>query len=860
LIKRIGWLLLGAILILSEWLVMVSDQIFAGLPIGEVLPALRQVLDSHRGAVLQAPPGAGKTTAVPLALLDQPWLAGQSILMLEPRRLAARASAARMADMLGEAVGETVGYRVRQESQVSARTRIEVVTEGILTRRLQSDPELSGVGLVIFDEFHERSLIADTGLALTLEVQGALRDDLRLLVMSATLDGDSVAALMGGVPLVTSQGRMFPVETHYLGSPQAVRGGAGRPDQLLAASVAEAIEKALREETGSVLVFLPGEREIRRVQSMVEGQGVAQDVDIYPLFGALPPAAQDRAIQPASAGRRKVVLSTAIAETSLTIDGVRVVIDAGQARRPRFDPGSGMSRLVTTRLSRAEADQRRGRAGRRQPGVCYRLWSEAEDRALIPFPAPEICEADLSSLALDLAAWGAEAADLSWLDAPPVGAMAQAQDLLRHLGALDGRGSLTAHGQKMAALPLHPRLAHMILAAQPLGLAGLACDLAALLSERDILRASRAADMRQRLRALQQGKADTLHPGAVARVRQLAKDWRRRLGGDKGGGGSVEDCGRLLALAYPDRIALRRASGSYVLSGGRGAVLSEGDELTRFDLLAVADIDGGGANGRIFRAAPLALSDLEDLFAEQITSQEVVIWSSRDDAVLARKQRRLGALVLKDEPLPSVDPARLAEGLAAGIRQTGLHVLPWDKATQQFRARVGFLRASGDLGWPDLSDAALLESLEDWLAPYLSGLSRLAQVKKVPLLDALRALLPWELSQRLDAEAPTHFTIPTGDRIPLDYSSGEVPVLAVRLQQMFGSKDHPSIAGGRVALVVHLLSPAQRPVQITRDLPGFWTSSYGAVKAELKGRYPKHPWPDDPGNAPPTNRIKPRGQ
>jgi ATP-dependent helicase HrpB len=835
---------------------MPLDQVFRQLPIHDCLPALRDALGAGRGAVLQAPPGAGKTTAVPLALLDQDWLAGQRIIMLEPRRLAARASAARMAQMLGEPVGQTVGYRVRQDSRVSAQTRIEVVTEGILTRRLQQDPALEGVGLVIFDEFHERSLIADTGLALALEVQGALRDDLRLLVMSATLDGGPVAALMGGVPLVTSEGRMFPVETRHLDSPTTGR-GVGRPDQIFASAVAQAVRQALAEETGSVLVFLPGEREIRRVQGLL---GPSPEVDILPLYGALPVAEQDRAIQPAADGRRKVVLSTAIAETSLTIEGVRVVIDAGQARRARFDPGSGMSRLVTTRVTRAEADQRRGRAGRREPGVCYRLWSEAEDRALIPFPAPEICEADLSSLALDLAAWGAAEGDLAWLDPPPAGALAQARDLLTHLGALDRHGSLTAHGQKMAALPLHPRLAHMILRAEDLGLGAEACDLAALLSERDILRAARDADMRQRLRGLAQGKGDHLHPGAVARVRQLAKDWKQRLGLGRTGGGSVEDCGLLLALAYPDRVAARRASGSYVLSGGRGAVLPQGDELVRYDLLAVADIDGAGANGRIYRAAPLSLADLESLYGDQIETRDVVVWSSRDDAVLARRQQRFGALVLKDDPLPKVDPARMAEGLVEGIRQTGLHVLPWDKASQQFRARIGFLRANGDLDWPDLSDQALLDRLEDWLAPYLSGYSRLSQLKKVPLLEALQALLPWPQGQKLDELAPTHFKIPTGDRIPLDYSNEDVPVLAVRLQQMFGTSVHPAIAGGAVPLVVHLLSPAHRPVQITRDLPGFWTSSYPAVKADLKGRYPKHPWPDDPRSAPPTNRVKPRGQ
>lgn len=830
----------------------VDDRLFASLPIAEILPAVRQTLASGPGAVVQAPPGAGKTTAIPLALLGADWLKGRKILMLEPRRLAARLCAQRMAALLGEEAGQTVGYRVRQETKVSAATRLEVVTEGILTRLLQSDPELSQVGLVIFDEFHERSLQADLGLALCLEVQAALRDDLRLLVMSATLDGGPVAALMGGVPVLTSDGRAFPVETRFL---------PPRPQERLEAATASAVRTALAEEKGSVLVFLPGEREIRRTEALLRDDLPGRTVDLAPLYGALTPAAQDLALKPAAPGRRKVVLASAIAETSLTIDGIRVVVDAGQARRARFDLASGMGRLITTRVSAAEAAQRRGRAGRLEPGVCYRLWSEAEDRALAPFPPPEIAEADLSSLVLDLAAWGADPATLPWLTAPAPAALAQARALLTDLGALDAGGRLTAHGKAMAALPLHPRLSHMITAATPLGLGGLACEIAALLAERDPVRGSRNADLRLRV-DLMQGDRDhglTVDRGALARARSLAQDWRRRLKLPAGQGSG--DTGLVLALAYPDRIGRRRGSQTaYTLSGGRGAVLPETEPLAAQEFIVVADLDGAGQNARVHLAAALTRADIDRLTADRQQTGTVIRWDSRSGAVVARRQTRLGAMVLDDAPLPAPDPSRLAEGLVDGIRQTGLHVLPWDRVTEQYRARIAFLhRSRPQDGWPDVSDDGLLATLEDWLMPFLDGCTRLDHLRKVPLGEALHSLLPWDRQQKLDADAPTHFTVPTGDRIPLDYSTNDVPVLPVRLQQMFGSTTHPSIAAGSVPLVVHLLSPAHRPIQITRDLPGFWTSSYPAVKAEMKGRYPRHPWPDDPVAAPPTSRAKPRG-
>ncbi|MFA7429178.1 MAG: ATP-dependent helicase HrpB [Rhodospirillaceae bacterium] len=821
---------------------------FFDLPITDVLPALRDALAHGTAAVVQAPPGAGKTTAVPLALLDAPWLAGRKIILLEPRRLAARMAARRMASLLGEEVGQTVGYRIRQERKVSSATRIEVVTEGILTRQLQSDPELTGVACVIFDEFHERSLHADLGLALCLEVRAALRDDLRLLVMSATLDAGPVAVLMGDAPVITSHGRAFPVETRFIEPRQNAR---------LEDTMASAIRTALAAEKGSILAFLPGEGEIRRVQARLDG--LPPDVDVAPLFGALSPQAQDQAVRPAPEGRRKVVLATSIAETSLTIDGIRVVIDGGLSRRAAFDVRSGMTRLITERVTRAGADQRRGRAGRLMPGVCYRLWREAEDRALLAAPPPEIRAADLAPLLLDLAAWGAGPEGLPWLDAPPPGAVAQGTELLHRLGAVDASGHITPHGKAMAELPMHPRLAHMILTAREHGLGGMACSVAALLTERDPVRSARDADLRLRLEVLHGGRTDGLmvDRGILARARQNAGDWRRRLGLAPAEGTS--GAGLCLALAYPDRIGRRRAQGGYTLSGGRGAVLADGDPLAAEEFLAVGDLDGAAQNARVYLAAPLSRAEIENAFADVLTEGEVVRWDDRTESVVARHQRRLGACVLEDKPLPAPDPARLSEGLIDGIRRTGLHVLPWDKRAAQLRARIAFLRQSGEPGWPDVSDEGLLAGLEQWLAPFLTGMSKLAHLRKLDMAEALKSQLPWDALQRLDRDAPTHFQVPTGSRIPLDYATGETPVLPVRLQEMFGCTTHPTIANGRMPLVVHLLSPAHRPVQVTQDLPGFWTSSYAAVKADMKGRYPKHPWPDDPLAAAPTTRAKPRG-
>jgi ATP-dependent helicase HrpB len=832
------------------------------LPIDPVLPEIRAALAAASGLVLQAPPGAGKTTRVPLALLEEEWLKGQRIVMLEPRRLAARAAAARMADSLGEAVGQTVGYRIRFETKVSRDTRIEVVTEGILTRMMQDDPSLPGIGLVIFDEFHERSLNADLGLALCLESQGALRDDLKIVVMSATLDGGPVAKLMGGVPVVTSEGRAFAVETRFLARPEPRR---------FADAVAGAVVQALRDEAaGDVLVFLPGAGEIRRVEALLGEHPAARGVTIAPLYGDLPAEAQDRAIRRGGQGR-KVVLATSIAETSLTIDGVRVVVDGGQMRCPRFDPTSGMTRLVTVPVSRASADQRRGRAGRTAPGVCYRLWSEAEDRALTAFTAPEITEADLAPLALDLAQWGVDDANtLAWLDPPPAAALAQARELLAELGAVDGRGRMTAHGRAINRLAMHPRLAHMVLRAGDLSLGGLACDLAALLGERDIVRAERGfrdSDVRLRLDALRSGDGfDRVHGlavdrGAVARVRQAAREWRRRIGlksGEQTGEG--RDAGLVLAFAYPDRIARRRPGGEprYALSGGRGALFTDPEPLSAEEWLVAAELDGDRREARIFLAAPIAKAEIEEHFAESIRTTEAVEWDRRDEVVQARRQRRLFALVLDEHKLDKASPDALATAMVEGVRAMGLACLPWTDELMKWRERVAFLRRHDpDGGWPDMSDQALLDGLEEWLAPYLAGITRRAHLARLDLPQAVRGMLDWDRARRLDELAPTHVVVPSGSRVPIDYS-GEVPVLAVRLQEMFGCADTPRVANGRVALLLHLLSPARRPVQVTQDLASFWANAYKAVKADLKGQYPKHWWPDDPMQAEPTARAKPR--
>ena len=827
------------------------------LPIDEILPDISRVLGQGTSLVIQAPPGAGKTTKVPLALLDQPWLQNQRIIMLEPRRLAARAAAARMAALLGEAVGERVGYRIRFDKKIGPKTRIEVVTEGILTRMLQDDPELAGVGVVIFDEFHERSLHADLGLALCLDSQAGLRDDLKLVVMSATLDGQAVAQRLGDAPILTSEGKCYPVETVHLDRPNP---------RTYAQDVAQSIRRAVEETTtGDVLVFLPGQGEIRRVQAVLDLPGC----EVMTLFGDMSQADQDRALRPSQTCRR-VILSTAIAETSLTIEGVRVVVDGGQMRVPRYDPVTGMTRLVTVPVSRASADQRRGRAGRLGPGTCFRLWNVAEDRALAAQSSPEIMEADLTSLVLDLAAWGVrDIAALHWLDTPPAAAVGEARTLLTELGALDGQGSITPHGRAMHRFATHPRLAHMILSAEPLSLRGLACDLAALLSERDILKArpgNRDADIRLRIEALRSGQGGAgleLDRGALARVRDAAKEGRSRLRLPAGAEtGTANDAGLLLAFAYPDRIAKRRGGEGhrYQLSQGGGAVFAGPEPLTAQDWLVIPELDGDRREAKVFLAAPLTLAELESHFADAIVWRDRVLWDRREQIVTQVSQRTLGNLVLSERRLAAADPHDLATAMIEGIRSLGLSCLPWSKETESWCHRVRLLaRILPDDGWPDLSEQALLDSMEHWLAPFLDGITRRAHLDNVNLAAALKSLLDWPQSQRLDEQAPTHVAVPTGNRIALDYS-GDQPVLAVRLQEMFGCADSPRIANGRVPVLLHLLSPARRPLQVTNDLAGFWAKTYPAVKSEMKGQYPRHWWPDDPMQAEPTARAKPRGK
>ncbi|TCP52153.1 ATP-dependent helicase HrpB [Tumebacillus sp. BK434] len=812
------------------------------LPIDAVLPALTETLRTRENAVLVAAPGAGKTTRVPLALLDEPWLQGKKIIMLEPRRLAARAAAAYMARQLGEQTGETVGYRVRMDTKVGPKTRIEVITEGVLTRMLQSDPALEEAGIVIFDEFHERNLHGDLGLALCLQSQQLLREDLRVLVMSATLEAEPVAALLGGAPVLQSVGRAYPVETRFL-----ERRAEGRIEPL----VVRTIQTALAQEAGDLLVFLPGAGEIRRVESLLHEQGLRREAKIMPLHGTLAREAQDAAIAPSRPGERKIVLATSIAETSLTVEGVRVVIDSGLMRVPRFSPRTGMTRLETVTVSRASAEQRRGRAGRVAPGVCYRLWTEHEDKGLPARSTPEILEADLAPLALELAVWGVtDPAELAWMDAPPAPAFAQARELLAQLGALRDAGTLTEHGKRMAEFGLHPRLAHMVLRAVPLQLGGLACELAAVLNERDFLK-ERNADLRLRIEALQRGQADR-------RMTAEANQWKRALNLPAGEKGNLASCGLLLAFAYPDRIAQRRGNGRFLLRNGRGAALAEEQPLSFVPYLVAAELDDQGAESRIFLAAEVEEAELREHCQEQIVTEQLIEWDASAHRVRARKRERLGALLLKEAPLPNPDAERVLVALLSGIRQEGLDILPWTKAAKQFRERLSFLHRH-DPSWPDVSRAGLIDTLTDWLAPHLYGLKNRDDLQRLQLISILETMLSWEQRRELDEQAPTHLTVPSGSRIPIDYSDPDAPVLAVRLQEMFGLQATPRIAGGRVPLTLHLLSPAHRPVQVTRDLASFWQNTYFEVKKDLKGRYPKHHWPDDAYSAVPTNRAKPRG-
>lgn len=831
------------------------------LPIDSVLVDLRRTLRASRAAVLQAEPGAGKTTRVPLALLDEGWLKGKRILMLEPRRLAASNAARYMAACLGEPVGETVGYAIRFERRVSSATRIEVVTEGILTRRLQADPALEDVGLVIFDEFHERNLHSDLALALCRDAQLGLREDLKLLIMSATLDVEPVSRLLGNAPILRCPGRCYPVEVTYL---------PADPDGPLAAVAARAVRRAAREDTGDILVFLPGVAEILRCRELLQQDPAAGDPLICPLYGDLPFAEQERALRPA--GRRKVVLATNIAETSLTIEGVRVVIDGGFMRQLRFHAGSGMPRLTTVRITAANAEQRAGRAGRLGPGRCYRLWSEATQGGLLSFLPAEIRSADLAPLALELARWGVvDAKSLCWLDAPPTGALAGARELLQLLGALDGRHHLTSRGEAMAQMPAHPRIAALLARGRELGRLPLACDLAALLEERDLLRGTAFAveatdsDLLLRLGVLQawrrsRSSVSGVDGAACRAVDRTAGAWRRRLRvTEKGAEPDAETMAILLLAAYPDRIARRREAGSprYLLANGQGGRLSPRSGVHDAEFIVAVQVGGGrGGDAVIHLASAISRGAIERECAHRLTRGKQVFWDAALQKVVAREEYRLGALLLGECPA-GADDAAVRAALLDGLRQLGIAALPWTHGATQLRRRVATLAlAFPELPWPDWSDTTLAASLEDWLGPWLGGVRGAGDLARLDLAEILRAGLDWSLQQRLERDAPTHLEVPSGHRIALDYRPEGPPVLAVKLQELFGLADTPCIAGGRVAVQLHLLSPARRPLAITGDLRNFWDEVYPEVKREMAGRYPKHPWPDDPWQATPTRATK----
>lgn len=861
----------------------------SGLPVLEILDDVEGALDRQGKALVQAPPGAGKTTVIPLALLcgaEKSWLKDQTILVLEPRRLAARACAARMAELLGETLGETVGYQVRMDRCVGPGTRIEVITEGILTRRLQNDPELSGVGLVIFDEFHERHLHSDLGLALALEAASVFRPDLRLLVMSATMDMDRLQPLLDNAPVVTSQGRSWPVATHYLPPDSAFQGTSRDKGFQILPAAQQAVQQALAADEGDILVFLPGAAQIRALAEMLAPLSEADPcLAIHTLFGALGPKEQAAAIAPSRPGCRKIVLATNIAETSLTIEGVRVVVDTGLARVPKFSSGTGMTRLETLAVSRASADQRRGRAGRTGPGVCYRLWSPHVHQGLIPFNRPEILGADLTQLVLELALWGtSDPNELKWLDLPPKKSVAEAKELLLLLGALDEAGRITPHGKALAAAGIHPRLARMVLGGKALGQGFTACCLAALAEAGDFVRGGKGPgegtgegpdpDIRLRLemlaRHLAAGKAGK--NGKMGQILVHARGLAQRFAISRAKAGQRIDpewAGRLLGLAWPERIARQRSAGSlsYLTAAGSGCVFRSANSLSNQEFILALDLGGHAKNPVIFLAAPYDPIDLEEDYPDLIRSETATVWDTATRSVRSRRLVRFESLVLADAPEQITDPEAALAAMISGIRTEGLKVLPWTKPLAQFCHRVNFLRenVSADPRFtdlPDLGEAHLAETLENWLAPFLSGITSVSALKKLDLDGAIKAQLSWEQMNLVEAQAPSHIRVPSGSKIPLAYADDQgllaAPVLAVRLQEMFGLTATPAVAGGKVPVTLHLLSPAGRPVQITRDLESFWASAYAEVKKDLAGRYPKHYWPEDPLAAVPTNRAKPR--
>ena len=829
------------------------------LPVLDVLPEFLSKLAEHGAAVLVAPPGAGKTTCVPLALLEAKAIGDQKIVLLEPRRLAARAAARRMADLLHEEVGQTVGLRTRFETKISRKTRVEVVTEGVFTRMILAEPGLAGIGCVLFDEFHERSIDADLGLALALDCKNGLREDLHLVVMSATLAGAPIAKMLGDAPVIESAGRMFPVEARYLGRDQ---------NERIEHQMASAIASALRHEEGSILAFLPGQGEILRTATRLEEHSAGQSVIIAPLYGAMDPKAQDQAIMPAPDGRRKVVLATAIAESSLTIEGIRIVIDSGLARVPRFEPGAAVTRLETVRAPLSSVDQRRGRAGRTAPGLCYRLWDEPQNKGLPEFAAPEIRAADLSGLLLDCADWGvADPAVLCWLDPPPAAAIDAARQTLQSLGALDGRGHITAFGRALRRLPLPPRLAGMVISATKFGTAATrqASEIAALLVERGL--GGRAPDLVERLERFRADRSPR-----ARQMRSLTENWTRLAGEAATSGDAPQpsagqqpagpsSLAAQLATAYPERVAKARGQpGQFLLASGRGAHLDTNQPLSRAPFLVVAEMQGAASSTRIVSAVALKEVDLQVISGHRIQTVTETDFETGSNSLRTRQVSRLGAIVLQSNPVPldTADPAILALALAKGLAERGIDKLPWSKSQQQLRARVGFLRAAGHPDFPDLSGSALSGSVAAWLAPFMEGKTTAAEVTSGDLDAALKALVPWQLLQQLDSAAPTHYLAPTGQRHPIDYEGEGAPALHIRVQELFGLKEQPAVADNRLPLTLYLLSPAGRPIQITKDLPGFWSGSWSAVKAEMRGRYPKHVWPDDPANAQATRRAKPR--
>lgn len=843
----------------------------ADYPVESIFPALRSALGKGGAIILSAPPGSGKTTVVPPALLTEPWLRGRKIIILEPRRLAARMAAERMADMLGEAVGKTIGYQMRFESKVSAETRIEVLTEGILIRRLQNDPELQDVGLVIFDEFHERNLHSDLALAFCLDIQQALRQDLRLLIMSATLDTEALTTFLNNAPVITAEGKAFPVAIEYV-PPAGQEWFRDPPASEIIQHTVSAVRRALAERQGDILVFLPGVGEIKSAAEKIAAFVGHGDIETHPLFGDLPKTEQAKALLPSPQGRRKIVLATNIAETSLTIEGIMTVIDSGWRRISRFSPNTGLNHFATVRISKAAALQRANRAGRLAPGHCYRLWSKGLEQSMNPFALPEILEADLASLALELACWGTnDFRQLKWLTPPPQAAYDQAKNLLQALGVLDHHGSITAMGRQMAGTPVHPRLAHMILEAQKLGLSGLACDLAAILSERDILKKSSGplpTDIGDRLDILDQYRSHGRHaaeklgadPAACSRVEknslQLKKLFRARP--DRF---NPEAHSLLLACAFPDRIGQRRPAplDTYLLANGRGVRLPEHDRLKKQRYLAIALLDAGKADGRIFLAAAIEEETIRKYFASRITSVDHIAWDEKLQGVVAERREVFHALTLSASPIKTADPEAVVRAMITGIQQLGLDSLPWDKKALSLRARLQFLhRHQPEAGWPDLSDQQMLTTLDTWLAPYLQGITRRVQLKNLNLEEILRNMLSWESQRILDSDAPVSIQVPSGSRVKLSYPADETPVLAVRIQELFGLTETPRILGNRLPVMVHLLSPAHRPMQVTRDLASFWREVYPEVKKELKGRYPRHHWPDDPLTACPTAHAKRR--